>query len=279
MNAYLPELSEADATGRLAEIYGEIRMCSGVPYVSTLQRFLATLPGVLEYAWDVVRPAMISGAAPTAAWRAAEAAAPPPLPPMSPSVLRLLGVEAEDLPTIRNIAANFARVSPVNVVTGAILQPLVEDAATPNGAGFGDASWTPPDMLADMPSLPGMDSLSADLTDALGDLMVPIGGQPFLPALYRHYARWPALAGYLAAVIPPRRSDPAVVAAEARAIDGIVEAGHRLFEQSPPPKTDRAPPDGQTPALIAEAIQRYRNTSADMICTGQALLKALPDRM
>ena len=39
--SYLPELSEADATGDLARIYAEIRRCSGVPYVSTLQRFPA----------------------------------------------------------------------------------------------------------------------------------------------------------------------------------------------------------------------------------------------
>ena len=36
-----------NATGRIAEIYGEIRHFYGVPYVSSLQRHLATLPGVL----------------------------------------------------------------------------------------------------------------------------------------------------------------------------------------------------------------------------------------
>lgn len=274
---YLPELAEADATGRLAEIYAEIRRCSGVPYVSTLQRFLATRPGVLEFAWDVVRPAMVSGAAPEAAWRAAREAAPPPLPPMSPAVLRLLGVGPEDLATVRNIAANFARVSPVNVVTGAMLEPIADGAPLPSGAGFGDDAWTAPDMLDDMPGLPAMDGLSDDLKAALDGLMVPIGGQPFLPALYRHYARWPAFAAYLAAVIPPRREDPAVVAAEERAIGGIVAAGRELAGRLPPPPASAVPPDAATRALVREAIMRYRNTSADMICTGQALLQALPD--
>jgi len=43
----LPELPEEQATGRIAEIYDEIRRFSGVPYVSSLQRYLATMPGVL----------------------------------------------------------------------------------------------------------------------------------------------------------------------------------------------------------------------------------------
>lgn len=278
MNAhYLPELSEADATGRIAEIYDEIRVCSGVPYVSTLQRFLATLPGVLEVGWAAVRPAMISGAAPEAAWRAADAAAPPPLPPMTPAILRLLGVDWPSVLVIRNIARNFARVSPVNVVTGAMLEPFVLGAAAPAGEGFGDASWAPPKMLEGMPPLPAMESLSDDLRDAFGALMVPIGGQPFLPALYRQFARWPAFAAYLAAIVPERRTNPDVVAAERRAIDGIVMAGLALCERLPRPE---APPDlePEMAALIVEAIARYRTTSADMICTGQALLAALPDQ-
>lgn len=276
---YLPELLEADATGDIARIYGEIRAASGVPYVSTLQRFLATMPGVLEYGWAVVRPAMVSGVAADAAWRAAEAAAPPPLPPMSPAVLRLLGIDSAGLAVIRNIAANFARVSPVNVVTGAMLEPLVKGAPPPTGAGFSGQEITVPDMLDGMPSLPAMDSLSDDLRTALSGLMVPIGGQPFLPALYRQFARWPAFAGYLAAVIPPRREDAAVVAAEARAIGGIVEAGRALYAKLPGPRIDAPAPDAATAALIVEAIARYRTTSADMICTGQALLLALPEEM
>ena len=40
----LTELLERDATGRLAVIYDEIRRLWAVPYVSSLQRHLATRP-------------------------------------------------------------------------------------------------------------------------------------------------------------------------------------------------------------------------------------------
>src|SRR5579863_3612736 len=69
--ALLAELGEDQATGRIAEIYDEIRRFSGVPYVSSLQRYLATLPGVLEWAWAALRPAMASGVIPETGWRLA----------------------------------------------------------------------------------------------------------------------------------------------------------------------------------------------------------------
>ena len=40
----LAELPEDQATGELAVIYDEIRRFSAVPYVSSLQRYLATMP-------------------------------------------------------------------------------------------------------------------------------------------------------------------------------------------------------------------------------------------
>ena len=67
----LAELPENQATGHVAVIYDEIRRFSGVPYVSSLQRYLATMPGVLEWAWAAIRPAMVSGVVPETGWRLA----------------------------------------------------------------------------------------------------------------------------------------------------------------------------------------------------------------
>ena len=64
-----PELSEHAATGKIAEIYAEIRAYCAVPYVSSLQRQLATVPGCLEWAWAAMRPAVTNGEIPEAAWR------------------------------------------------------------------------------------------------------------------------------------------------------------------------------------------------------------------
>ena len=42
------ELPESEATGDIARIYGELRLYYGAPYVSSLQRHLATWPGSSE---------------------------------------------------------------------------------------------------------------------------------------------------------------------------------------------------------------------------------------
>ncbi len=52
----LNELPDRDAEGEIAEIYGEIRRLWAVPYVSSLQRHLATRPGWLVWSWAALAP-------------------------------------------------------------------------------------------------------------------------------------------------------------------------------------------------------------------------------
>ena len=145
----LAELPEDQATGAIAEIYDEIRRFSGVPYVSSLQRYLATMPGVLEWAWAAIRPAMVSGAIPETGWRLADSVSLAPFPPVSAATRAAWKLDMGAYATIGSIAENFVRVSPVNLMTGACLRLLLTGPA-PRGSGF-DAAWTPPQMLPPMP--------------------------------------------------------------------------------------------------------------------------------
>ena len=106
----LPELPKSQATGGIADIYDDIRRFSGVPYVSSLQRYLATLPGVLEWAWAALRPAMESGVIPETGWRLASDVRVTPAAPVPLATLRRWGVDAAGLTAIRNIAANLVHV-------------------------------------------------------------------------------------------------------------------------------------------------------------------------
>ena len=141
----LPELLESQATGQIAVIYDEIRRFSGVPYVSSLQRYLATLPGVLEWAWSALRPAMAAGVIPETGWRLATEVRLPSPAPIPPATLKSWAIDAVDIVAIRNIAENFVRVSPVNLVFGASLRLLLT-GAKPSGSGYSQM-WTPPAML------------------------------------------------------------------------------------------------------------------------------------
>ncbi len=57
------EVPETEAAGEIAAIYDEIRRTYAVPYVSSLFRHLAIYPGLLPWAWQTLRPALLSGAA------------------------------------------------------------------------------------------------------------------------------------------------------------------------------------------------------------------------
>ena len=63
------EVAEAEAASDIALVYEEIRRTYAVPYVSSLFRHLAIYPGLLPWAWRVLRPALVSGALQNLAWR------------------------------------------------------------------------------------------------------------------------------------------------------------------------------------------------------------------
>ena len=197
----LPELLESEATGHIAEIYQEIRRFSGVPYVSSLQRYVATLPGALEWAWATLRPAMSSGAIPETGWRLASSVRLPPPQPLTTATLQAWKVDDSGLAAIRNIAANFVRVSPVNLVFGACLRRLLTEA-TPSGRGFAEP-WTPPAMLPPMPGNVDPAALSEPHRQVLMRFATELDGRPFIPALYRQLAHWPAMLAWLADTLQP----------------------------------------------------------------------------
>ena len=146
----IQELPEAQATGELAAIYAEVRRYTGVPYVSSLQRQLATLPGALPWAWGSIRAAMISGLLPTTAWGSVAELPLPPLAPIPRPALRLFGVEAADEASLVAICASFRRASPVNLLLGACLRRLLAGEDTGGGTAA-EEPWTPP---APTPPLP-----------------------------------------------------------------------------------------------------------------------------
>lgn len=272
----LAELHEDQATGEIATIYDEVRRFSGVPYVSSLQRYLATLPGVLEWAWAAVRPAMVSGVIPETGWRLARAVRIPPLPPVSPAVLRVWGVDASGLAAIRSVADNFVRVSPVNLMTGACLRLLLT-GTRPSGGGFAE-SWTPPAMLAPMPGNADPAALPPDQRAVLMQLATEMDSKPFVPALYRQLAHWPSLLGWLAIELGPRFDAAETNQARAAFREAAWAAAPEIVARLPGIPT-RPAPDAATAERVLATIERYATTSPEMVMFGQLILAALPSAM
>ena len=268
--AMLAELPEASATGRIAEIYDEIRRFSGVPYVSSLQRYLATLPGVLEWAWGALRPAMVSGAVPEAGWRLAREFRLSPAAPVKPGTL---GVDTAGVAAIRNIAANFVRVSPVNIVTGACLAQLLNGARAA-GPGF-SGTWTPLTMLPPMPGNGEPASLPPEQRAVLMRFATEVDGKPFIPALYRQIAHWPDVLAWLADELGPRFTAPETVTARAAFRAAAKEAAPAIVARLPG-IPDSPPPDADIVRRVLATIDRYAETSPEMTMFGHLILDAFP---
>jgi hypothetical protein len=273
MTTLLAELPEDQATGRIAEIYGEIRRFSGVPYVSSLQRYLATMPGVLEWAWDAVRPAMASGTIPEIGWGLARAVQIAPAGPVTAATLRGWGIDAAGLAAIRNVAENFRRVSPVNLMTGACLNRLLT-GARPAGAGFPEA-WMPPVMLASMPGNADPAALDSATRAVLMRFVTEVDGTPFVPALYRQLAHWPSVLTWLADELGPRFAAPETAAARAAFRAAARDAAPAIVSRLPGLPAAPAPDEGTTRRILA-TIDRYAETSPEMTMFGQLILDALP---
>ena len=57
MSQLISEIFEKDATGDIDHIYTEVRRLWGVPNVTTIVRYVASIPGALEWLWAAIGPA------------------------------------------------------------------------------------------------------------------------------------------------------------------------------------------------------------------------------
>ncbi|MFY0614246.1 MAG: hypothetical protein JXQ99_22140 [Hyphomicrobiaceae bacterium] len=275
----LAELMEEDATGEIAQIYKEIRETCAVPYVSTLQRHMATCPGWLEWTWAATRPAFLDGSAPAAAWDAAAKVEVEPLPKLSRSALRVLGVDAAGERSIRAVADLFIRVSPTNLMLSGLLRMLLA-GQRPDGHGperLAQAANAPsPKPLPPLPSIIHPDELTGDVRAVLMQFGADVGGQPFVPGLYRMLGHWPGYLAHLATVLVPRFDHAATKASCTDLLARIDATVPDVFAKLPElPAMPPIPPAGEFDYMIT-ATDRYRETSPEMVVFGTLIRDALP---
>lgn len=273
--ALLAELSESDATGEIARIFEEMRVYCGVPYVSTLQKHVATMPGCIEWMWAAVRPGFVSGAMPETAWKLAGQIEIDPLPQLSDSALRLLGVDADGLEALNDICDMYARVSPCNLIFSDTVRLLLT-GSDGGGEGFGTDGWTPPAMVPELPPMPVMNKLDADTVAVLQQLGRSLGETVMVPGLYRYFALWPAYLAHVATELTPLMQDKAVAEAGRRMARRITEAAPAIVAKLPPAPTDLPRPGPKETQAILAALDMFKLTSPEMVIFSTLLKGALP---
>ena len=270
------EVSEAEAAGETAAIYGEIRRTCAAPYVSSLFRHLAAYPGLLPWAWRALRPALLSGAAQQLAWQRVDVSGLPPLPPLSREALAGLGVDAGGLAAIHTVCHGFARVSPVNLVVAASLAGLLgqrpPEAEPP-------VPLEPAELPTPLPAMPGMvpdTAMTPAARAALAAFETDLAGEVFVPGLYRILAHWPGFLAHLAATLGPLLRDPAVLDTCEGIADRITALAPSVLAALEPPPEPAPLTPGETRSVLS-AIRAYRGTSPQMVGFGTLILQSLPD--
>ena len=269
------ELAERDATGEIATIYDEIRRFCAVPYVSSMQRHLATRPGWLPWVWAALRPAFASGRAQEAAWRITAEVDLPRVEPVPRESLPAWGVDAAAEATIRGICDSFIRVSPINLILAGLLRRLLA-GERPGDTLIRERAWTPPTPLPSLPPLVAVEALPAAQRDTLLSLATMVDGRPFVPGLYRMLGHWPRFIAHVAGPLRPYLDAPATRAAGQRLLDGLDGAIPAVFATLPPlPARPPMPPAAEFGGVLA-ALDAYRKTSPEMVVFSSLIRSTLP---
>ena len=270
----LPELDEKRAEGAIKSIYAEIRTTTGVPYVSSLQRHLATRPGWLEWAWSIVGPGFRSGLIPQTVWRRAQGIALPLLSPISAAALLSLGVGVADRAAISNVLESFIRVSPTNLgFSGVLRHVLTGSARTAPPALIPEPLKQP--VLRPLPELIDMSQLPAHEQAVLMTMATRVDGKDFVPGLYRMLAHWPAYFAHTVIDITPKRAAAEAACGQlAAAIDEAIPGFVAALSMQKPPTEDTA-----EIARVVAAIDRYRETSPQMVVYSGMMKAALPEEV
>jgi hypothetical protein len=225
--------------------------------------------------WAAVRPGFVSGEMPETAWRLAGEIEIDPLPQLSDSALRLLGVDADGLEALNNICDMYARVSPCNLIFSDSVRLLLT-GSDGGGEGFASDDWTPPAMVPELPPMPVMSNLDADRVAVLHQLGRSLGETMMVPGLYRYFATWPGYLAHIATELTPLMQDKDVQEAGRRMARRITEAAPAIVAKLPPAPKDLPPPGCKETDAIIAALDMFKATSPEMVIFSTLLKRALP---
>jgi len=201
---------EAEASGRVAEIFADILQVMDVGTVNLIWRHLAVEPAVLEGAWQATRP-FYSGAGLAARVHDFVSALERPSVSAWPStILHNAGVDGHASTTLAAVLDTYNRGNAYNLLTlsALLVEPEADYVPASTQCGDVDAILPAPNMV--LPAVPEMDEMSAVVAELVLDLNRlgnGPGGEAIVATLYKHIALWPGFLNLVWAKLEPMHRD------------------------------------------------------------------------
>ena len=200
-NESVPSILESDATGKVAEIYADIRQVLGTSIVNLVWRNLATMPDALEWTWSTAKPLYL-GPAPGYAEAVRRAIDLPAVPSFSSDTLAAAGLSNDDVAKIRDIldSYQYSNALALVVLTALVMhfEPIQQETVRPlDGA--------PRPLAVKLPELPPMQSLKPEVVRLIEELngFGEDTDKSLIASMYRHLGYWPTYLSLVRTMLVP----------------------------------------------------------------------------
>ena len=208
-------ITEAAATGEIADLFADIRTTVGVRVVNLVWRHLATMDGALPWAWAAVKPLYLDGL-PDAAMAAFHRTMD------IPKLVSLAG--GEEPASVDAVLASYDHSNTINLFALGALRAWLRGEVARDGTVAPGPRKAAPDLQ--LPKLASEEDVDA-ATWALVLRLNKFGDEPqplILASMYRHLAHAPSFLRKVEGALAPVEADGSL----RRAILGNCQAGAEL---------------------------------------------------
>jgi hypothetical protein len=239
MSDPVPAVTEAGATGEIADIFADIRHVYQVGVVNLIWRHLATFPGALPWVWQSVKPVYVDGTINREAAALRASIALPDLPVFPAAALAAVGLSERDVEQIRAVLAAYDRTNAMALTALSAVDCKIASTDGKHDSVVAERTEASASSQAKLilPSLLGLAEMSPE-TAELVVTMNRFGAQrdaPMLASMYRHLAHWPPYLALAWAMIAPLDADARLDDAILDVLAKARESGRRVATRLPTP--------------------------------------------
>ncbi len=276
MSDPVPAVTEASATGHIADIFTDIRHVYHVGVVNLIWRHLATFPGALPWVWESVRPLYVDGTIEREAAGLRASIALPGLPVFPAAAFAAAGLSERDIEQIRVVLAAYDRTNAMALIALSAVDCKIAGTQGEADCAFAGRIEVPASLQAEL-KLPPLLNL-AEMSPEAAKLVVTmnrLGAQrddSILASMYRHLAHWPPYLALAWTMMAPLDADSRLDDAISDTLAKARESGRRVVRRLPTPSLTIA---NAVRAEISRALDRFTSdVIAKMVVIGALLRRA-----